>query len=111
MASKKKSNRARTYARNRTVVSRKGYENVWETDGVYLLKLIATALAGLLWLRLASPVVLFNTIPIGALPVGALVALVLIASLEKAQFNRKIMYALLVVVTIVGFFVDAGVVI
>ncbi len=111
MSSKKKSNRQRTYARNRTVVSRRGYENVWETDGVYLLKLMATAMAGLLWLRLANPIILFNAIPVGAVPVGAMVALILIATLEKAQFNRKIMYALLVVVTIVGFFVDAGIVI
>lgn len=111
MTSKKKSNRERTYARNRTVVSRKGYENVWESDGVYLLKLMLTAIGGLLWLRLADPVILFNSIPVGAIPVGAIVALILIASLEKAQFNRKIMYALLVVVTIVGFFVDAGIVI
>lgn len=111
MATKKKSNRERTYARNRTVVSRKGYENVWETDGVYLLKLMATAIAGLLWLRLESPIIFFNSIPLGAIPVGTMIALLLIATLEKAQFNRKIMYALLVVVSIVGFFVDAGIVI
>ncbi len=108
---KQKSNKSRTYARNRPVVSRKGLENVFEPDGVYLFKLIAVTLAGLMWLRLADPLIVADTVPVGAFPVGALVALLLIAWLEKAQFNRKILYAVLVVVTIIGFFLDAGIVI
>lgn len=110
MASQK-SNKARTYARNRPVVSRKGLENVFEPDGVYLFKLIVVTLAGLMWLRLADPVMLGGVVPIGAFPAGAVIALVLIAWLEHAQFNRKILYAVLVVVTIIGFFLNAGIVI
>lgn len=106
-----KSNKARTYARNRPVVSRRGLENVFEPDGVYLFKLIVVTLAGLMWLRLASPVVVAGVLPIGAFPAGSVVALVLIAWLEQAQFNRKILYAVLVVVTIIGFFLNAGIVI
>lgn len=106
--SKQKSNKARTYAKNRSVVSRRGYENVFEPDGVYLLKLMLVTLCGLLWLRLQTPLVVAETIPVGAFPVGTVVGLVLISWLERAQFNRKIMYAVLIVVTIIGFFVDAG---
>lgn len=107
----KKKIRPRTYARNRPVVSRKGLENVFEPDGVYLFKLIIVTLGGLMWLRLADPVLIGGTLPVGAFPAGGLLALVLIAWLEKAQFNRKILYAVLVVVTIIGFFLDAGIVI
>lgn len=106
-----KSNKARTYARNRPVVSRKGYENVFEPDGVYLFKLVVVTLAGLLWVRLSNPLLIGGVVPVGAFPAGALVVLVLIAWLEKAQFNRKILYAVLVVVTIIGFFLDAGIVV
>ena len=106
-----KSNKARTYARNRPVVSRKGLENVFEPDGIYLFKLVVVTLAGLMWLRLADPVMIGGVLPVGAFPAGAVIALVLIAWLEHAQFNRKILYAVLVVVTIIGFFLNAGIVI
>ena len=102
-------NKQRTYARNRPVVSRRGLENIWESDGVYVLKLILVTLGGLLWVRFGGPLD-FAGIPIGAFPAGALLAAWLISWKERAQFNRKIMYAVLVVVTIIGFFVDAGIV-
>lgn len=107
---KRKTNKARTYARNRPVVSRKGTENIWESDGVYVLKLILVTLGGLLWLRLSTPIVVADVLPIGAVPLGSALAAVLIAWFEKAQFNRKIMYAVLVIVTIIGFFINAGIV-
>lgn len=108
---KQKTNKARTYARNRTVVSRRGLENVWESDGVYVLKLVLVTLGGLLWLRLETPLLVADILPVGAIPVGSAVVVLLIAWLEKAQFNRKIMYAVLVIVTIIGFFINAGIVI
>ena len=105
----KKKQRTRTYARNRPVVRRKGLENLWESDGTYVLKLVLVTLGGLMWIRLSDPIVL-GVVPFGAFPAGALIVGLLLAWLEKAQFNRKIMYAVLVVVTIIGFFVDAGIV-
>lgn len=111
MADKKhKKNRSRTYARNRPVVSRKGLENIFEPDGVYLFKLIVVTLAGLLWIRLHDPLLIAGVLPFGAFPAGAMIALVLIRWLEKAQFNRKILYAVLIVVTIIGYFMNAGIV-
>ncbi|NLA42764.1 hypothetical protein GX865_01220 [Candidatus Saccharibacteria bacterium] len=100
----------RTYARNRPVVSRRGLENLWESDGVYVLKLVLVTLGGLMWVRLSHPILVAN-IPVGAFPAGSLITALLLAWRERAQFNRKIMYAVLVVVTIIGFFVDAGIVI
>jgi apolipoprotein N-acyltransferase len=83
---------------------------VFEPDGIYLLKLVLVTLCGLLWLKLQTPLLIGGTVPVGAFPVGTVIGLGLISWLEKAQFNRKIMYAVLIVVTIIGFFVDAGIV-
>lgn len=106
---KQKSNKARTYARNRAVVSRKGHENIFEPDGIYLFKLVAVVLLGMCWLRLSHPLQL-GSLPIGAFPAGTAAGLLLIAAIEKYQFNRKILYAVLLVVTIIGFFLNAGII-
>ena len=111
LMAKQKSNKARTYARNRPVVSRKGLENVFEPDGVYLFKLVLVMLGGLLWVRFAEPFIIGDVFTIGSFPAGALVALLLIAWLEPAQFNRKILYAVLMVITVVSFLGGAGVVV
>lgn len=102
----KQSRKERTYARNRPVVSRRGLENVWESDGVYVLKLVLVTLLGLTWLRLSEPV-----FSIAAIPVGGMIGAILVATVEKAQFNRKIMYAVLVITMIISFFLEAGIVI
>ena len=109
--SKHKTNKHRTYARNRPVVSRRGVENIWESDGVYIFKLIVVTLSALVWLRFQQPIIIGDVISIGAFPVGFAVSGLLIALLEKAQFNRKVLYAVLVVVTIIGFFLDAGIIV
>lgn len=95
-----KQKRPRTYARNRT----KGYhEKMYESDSAYFLKLVAYALIGTLWLRFADPTTVLG-LPIAALPVGLLVGILLVRRFEKYQSNRKIWYAILLVVTIVGNF-------
>lgn len=106
-----KTKHPRTYARNRTaVISRKGRENIFESDSTYLLKLVAFVLLGTLWLKFAQPVTWFG-MPLNGLPIGLLIGLMLVARFEKYQFNRKIWYAILIVVTIICYFVPAGVVI
>ena len=108
--SKKNKNRSRTYARNRPVVSRRGLENIWESDGVYVFKLIVVTLFGLMWLRLKTPI-LISGFSLNSFPAGALIAVIGVAIFEKAQFNRKIMYAVLVITTIISYFVAVGIVI
>lgn len=81
-----------------------------EADGVYFLKLVVVVLLSTLWLKLAVPMS-WNGIPLGAFPLGALLALVGIKLLEKDQTDRKIWFAVLVVVTIISYFVPAGIVI
>lgn len=105
---KKPRHRTRTYARNRP---RRAYtERLSEADGVYFLKLVVVVILSTLWLKLATPMS-WNGIPLGGFPIGALVTLVAIRLFERNQTDRKIWFAVLVMVTILSYFVPAGIVI
>ena len=108
---RQKQKRPRTYARNRAAaVSRSGREKVFETDSTYFLKLVVFVLLGTLWLKFQQPVTWLG-LPIGGIPAGSLIGLVLVSRFEKYQSDRKIWYAILLVVTIICYFVPAGIVI
>ena len=107
MASQK--NKERTYARNRKL-SRKGNEKIYERDSTYLLKLVVVILLGTFWLKFSQPLHFFG-LALNAVPIGLILGLFLVSRLEHFQFNRKIWYALLFVVTIVSYFLPAGIVI
>jgi hypothetical protein len=108
---KEKQTRSRTYARNRAAtISRRGYEKVVESDSTYFLKLVILVLLGTLWIKFGQPVS-WQGIPLGGVPAGFLVGLILVNRFEKLQSDRKIWYATLVVVTIISYFVPAGIVI
>ena len=100
------SNKQRTYARNR-VISRKGRENIYESDWSYALKLVIVVLAATLWLKFKSPLV-FGGFMLTALPVGTLIGALLISRFEPYQFNRKVFYAVLIVITVISYFEPAG---
>ena len=103
----------RTYARNRAAgraTTRSGRERVFESDGVYFLKLVGVIMLGTLWLKFQSPVVL-GGIPIVGIPIGLLAGLLLVHLFEPLQADRKIWFAMLVVVSIVTLFLPAGIVI
>ncbi len=99
----------RTYARNRAF-SRKGREKIFESDGLYLLKLIGYILLGSFWIKLGTPVQI-GGLSVGAFPVGLAVGLVLVWKFEQYQSNRKIWYAVLVAVGIISLFAPSGIVI
>lgn len=106
-----KQKRTRTYARNRAAtVSRRGYSKVFESDGTYFLKLVVVVLLGTLWVKFGQPVSWLG-VPLGGVPVGMFVGLILVNRFEKLETDRKIWYAILVVVTIICYFMPAGVVI
>lgn len=107
---KTKKSRPRTYARNRAVMSRRGKLLLSEPDGVYFLKLVVVVLLSTLWIKLATPMS-WQGIPIAAFPLGALILLVGIRLLEKNPLDRKIWFAVLLVVAIISYFVPAGIVI
>jgi hypothetical protein len=80
-----------------------------ETDSRYFLKLVLYVLLGMFWLRLNSPISIFG-LNIGALPIGLVIGL-LIASHDRFQIDRKIEYAVLVVIAIISLFLPIGLVI
>ena len=102
-------NKQRTYARNR-VFSRRGNERIYESDGTYFLKLVLCVLLGTLWLKFNSPLILAG-LPFGGLPVGMLFGLLVVSRFEKFQYDRKIWYAILILVTIASYFLPAGILI
>jgi hypothetical protein len=111
MAKQTKQKRPRTYARNRaTAVSRRGNEKIFETDSRYFLKLVIFVLLGTLWLKFAQPM-LWLGVPFNGIPVGLIAGILIVNKFEKYQADRKIWYAILLVVTIICYFVPAGVVI
>ena len=107
MASTK--NKKRTYGRYREL-SRRGNEKRFETDGTYLLKLVSVFLLGTLWLKFQAPIV-WTGWTLTGIPVGFIVGLFLIKKFEKHQSNRKILYAVLLTITILSYFLPAGVMI
>jgi hypothetical protein len=80
-----------------------------ENDSAYFLKLILYVLLGSFWLRFASPITL-GAITLNGFPLGLLLGL-LFANHDHFQIDRKIEYAILVIVTIITFFLPAGIVI
>lgn len=99
--------RPRTYARNRPKYSG---ERIYESDSTYFFKLVVCVLLGTFWVKFAEPLTL-QGVPFGGVPVGMLIGLLLVRQFEKYQSNRKIWYAILLVVTIISHFVPAGIVI
>lgn len=87
------------------------YRNrIAEADSTYFLKLVVVVILSTLWFKFATPMT-WNDIPFGAFPMGALIALVGIRLYEKDAVDRKIWYAVIVIVTILSYFVPAGIVI
>lgn len=109
MPQKQKVKRPRTYARNRAAFSRRGHELFVEADSTYFLKLVIVVILGTLWLKFKDPLI-WNSIPLGGFPLGLVIGLMGISLLEKNPFDRKIWYAVLVVIGIICYFVPAGIV-
>jgi hypothetical protein len=99
----------RTYARNRTTIRRR-YFTPREGDGQYLLKLVLMVLLGTFWLKFAQPLAVAG-MPLAGIPLGMLFGLLITRWFEKNQADRKIWYLVLVVITIICYFVPAGVLI
>ena len=85
-------------------------EKVFETDGVYFLKLVGVFLLGTFWIKFSDPISI-GVFQLTAIPAGVFVGFLLVRAFEKHQADRKIWYALLVVIGVVSNFQAAGIVI
>ena len=97
-------------SKNKVVAAAVSRERLFETDGTYFLKLVVFVLLGTLWLKFQQPVSWMG-LPFYGVPAGLLIGLLLVRQFEKHQSDRKIWYAILLVVTIICYFVPAGIVI
>lgn len=79
-----------------------------ESDSTYFLKLVLYIVLGSFWLKFSAPLPIGNFLLHG-FPLGLIVGL-LFASHDHFQIDRKIEYAILVLMTIVTFFLPAGIV-
>lgn len=82
---------------------------VVEKDSTYFLKLILYIILGSFWLKFAQPIYL-GDIALHGVPLGLFIGL-LFASHDHFQVDRKIEYAILIVITVITYFVPAGIVI
>lgn len=80
-----------------------------ETDSKYFLKLAMFVVLGSFWLKFATPLaigpLLFNGLPLG------LILGIWLASHDRFQIDRKIEYAILVLMAVITYFNPAGIVV
>lgn len=91
-----------------TRTKRKSTPKQTETDGQYLLKLVLVLLLGTFWLKFGEPIQM-GTVLITAVPIGVIVGLGLISYFEHFQSDRKIWYAVLIIIGIISSFAPAGI--
>ncbi len=80
------------------------HEKLRESDATYFLKLVVILILATLWLRLKHPINL-GVFVVNALPLGIVLGVIGVKLFEKFQSDRKIWYAILLIVGILGFFV------
>lgn len=80
-----------------------------EKDSTYFLKLVVYIILGTFWLKFLTPLQI-GDVALQGLPVGLVIGLVF-ASHDHFQIDRKIEYAILIVMTIVSYFLPAGIVV
>lgn len=88
--------------------NRQAYEAA-EKDSAYILKIVLYIIFGSLWLKFGDAITIGSFV-LNGLPMGLMVGL-LFASHDHFQIDRKIEYALLIIVAIVTYFLPAGIVI
>ena len=80
-----------------------------ETDSAYFLKLVLYVVLGSFWLKFAAPLELGSFV-LNGLPLGLILGLIF-ASHDHFQVDRKIEYAVLLIVTILSYFAPSGILI
>lgn len=80
-----------------------------ETDSAFLLKIVMYIILASVWVKFQEPIDL-GFVGISGIPIGLFVGLI-IARQDRFQIDRKIEYVVLIVMTVVTYFVPAGIVI
>ena len=83
--------------------------NTTEPDSVYFLKIVLYVMLGTLWVKFGEPL-RFGDLVLHALPLGLILG-VIVVNHDRFQVDRKIGYAILVVVTVMSYFLPAGIIV
>jgi hypothetical protein len=83
-------------------------QEVPEKDSVYFFKIVLYIVLGSFWLKFLHPIQI-GDIQLNGFPLGLIIGL-LFASHDHFQVDRKIEYAILIVITVITYFVPAGIV-
>ena len=78
-----------------------------EADSEYLLKIVLYVILGSLWLGFRQPINI-GPLVIHGFPLGLIIGL-LFASHDKFQIDRKIAYAILIIMTVITSFLPASI--
>lgn len=79
-----------------------------ESDSAYFLKIVLYIILGATWIKFAVPLQL-GPLQLNGAPVGMLFGVIL-ASHDHFAIDRKVEYALLVMIMIITYFLPAGIV-
>lgn len=79
-----------------------------EADSAYVLKLVLYVVLASLWLKFAHPVHI-GMFVLNGLPLGLILGIIF-ASHDHFQIDRKIEYAILIVMTIISYFLPSGII-
>lgn len=90
------------------MVKTKTKQKGMEPDSTYFLKLVLYVVLGSFWLKFSQPIPIGDFL-IHGFPLGLVIGL-MFAAHDHFQVDRKIEYALLILMTIITFFLPAGIV-
>lgn len=79
-----------------------------EADSTYFLKLVLYVMLGTFWLKFADPIQI-GAFLVNGFPLGLIIGLIF-ASHDQFQVDRKIEYAILIVMTILTYYLPAGII-
>ena len=79
-----------------------------ETDSAFLLKIVMYIILASVCIKFQEPLDLF-VVGISGVPIGLFIGLI-VARQDRFQIDRKIEYVVLIVMTIVTYFIPAGIV-
>lgn len=88
--------------------SKKSKKNEQEPDSTFLLKIVLYVILASVWIKFQTPIDIGFTELYGV-PVGLMIGL-LVARHDRFQIDRKIEYVLLIVMTILTYFIPAGII-
>ena len=88
-------------------MARRKQKQATQSDGAYLLKIVLFILAGSTWLRFADPLTI-GALTFSGIPLGLMIGL-LFATHDHFQVDRKIEYVVLIMATIISYFLPTGI--